>query len=112
MAHVVFNYLYRDASNYKSWGAVLLEDDVSDFDREELKRLWTGKNFVARQLGVRDLRADMWKWSGGLPNEDDHEWHEVWDVSAATIEDVKELPSAGQLSVFLKRLERASVPLL
>ena len=101
MAYVVFNYLYRDASNYKSWGAVLLEDDMSAHRSEELGRSLSGTNFVARQLGVRDLRADLWKWSGGLPNDDDHGWHEVSDISAATEQDFRELPVAGPLSAFL-----------
>lgn len=110
MAYVVFNYLYRDASNYKAWGAVLLEDDMPSGRSEELGSSWSGVNFVARQLGVRDLRADLWKWSGGLPNDDDHDWHEVGDIATATREDFEELPLAGSLSAFLKCLERASVP--
>lgn len=110
MAYVVFNYLYRDASNYKSWGAVLLEDDMPGQRSKELGSSWSGTPFVARQLGVRDLRADLWKWSGGLPNEDDHEWHEVGDICTATHEDIQELPSAGLLSAFLTRLTGASIP--
>ncbi|MFN3933369.1 MAG: hypothetical protein ACK4KX_01880 [Parvibaculum sp.] len=110
MAYVVFNYLYRDASNYKAWGAVLLEDDMPGRRSEELGSSLSGVNFVARQLGVRDLRADLWKWSGGLPNEDDHEWHEICGISAATDEDSQTYPVAGFLSAFLNRLERARIP--
>jgi hypothetical protein len=46
-----FNYLYRDAGNFKSCGSILLEGKLSAEDQERiLARLEDGLFFVAEQL--------------------------------------------------------------
>lgn len=73
--HTVFNYLYRDASNYKTLGSVSLIDTMTDAERSELVAcLDGGEFFVAEQIGLPPLCAALFPHGGG-PIEDDHAWH-------------------------------------
>jgi hypothetical protein len=69
-------YLYRDAGNYKSWGAVVVAnapDPLTLDDIEAIARasLIEGAWFVAAAAGLPDLRGDEWD------DELDHDWHEL-----------------------------------
>lgn len=108
MRQIVFSYLYRDASNYKSWGGVVLNTERSIASVDEISCRWEGRNFYAARLGVKDLRADLWRWTAGLPNEDDHDLHEVGSIASAAADDLRDLPFAGPLDAFLEKLEYAS----
>jgi hypothetical protein len=71
----VFEYCYRDASNYKSWGCLLLKGRLTSADFKILQeRLESGEFFIAEQLGIPPLYAELWALSGG-PTSDDHVWH-------------------------------------
>ncbi|MGB3809109.1 MAG: hypothetical protein WA943_03370 [Parvibaculum sp.] len=77
MSQTIFEYLYRDASNYKAHGIVVLLGQMLESTKQAIReRFDSGEFFVASQIGVPDLRGDLWKWSGGQSNEDDHPWHE------------------------------------
>jgi hypothetical protein len=106
--HIVFNYLYRDASNYKSWGGVVVRTEQSLAFVEKISCEWRGRYFCAERLGVKDLRAELWRWTAGLPNEDDHDLHEVESISLATVDDIRELPFVGALDTLLEKLKCAS----
>jgi len=71
--NIKFNYLYRDAGNYKQFGNIVLSnlniialDLVEDIVRGNLI---DGEFFNAHKWGVPPLFFDT-------KNEDDHEWHE------------------------------------
>lgn len=52
--YCVFEYLYRDAGNYKVWGELLLQGALSDADVECLReRFVGGKYFIAEQSVFR-----------------------------------------------------------
>lgn len=71
-----FDYMYRDAGNFKAFGTVALDGRLSDADRELIReRLSSGEFFIAEQVGVPPLYRELYKWSGG-PTSDDHCWHE------------------------------------
>ena len=71
-----FEYRYRDASNYKVSGLILLSGRLSDTDRALIMgSLEDGEFFVAEQVGVPPLYQALYDLSGG-PTEDDHGWHE------------------------------------
>ena len=71
----VFEYLYRDASNFKAWGALLLAGKASTSDRANIRAaLESGEFFIAEQLGIPSLYDGLWKLSAG-PSKDDHVWH-------------------------------------
>ena len=71
-----FEYRYRDASNYKAWGRILLNGRLSDADRAlVIDSLEDGEFFVAEQVGIPPLYQALYQLSDG-PTEDDHGWHE------------------------------------
>lgn len=87
-----FEYLYRDASNYKAYGSVWL---IGPLDRADLdvivESLEGGSFFVAEQVGIPPLYETLYELSGG-PNEDDHAWHTFLDIRSAPKEEI--MPAA------------------
>ena len=72
---LVFDYLYRDASNYKAFGSVWLTGTLTEAERTELVECLDGSEFfVAEQIGVPPLYPALFE-DGGGPTEDDHAWH-------------------------------------
>ena len=71
----VFEYCYRDASNYKAYGQLLLKGLVSIAHIQTMQTHFeSGKFFIAEQLGIPALYGELWAQSNG-PTEDDHVWH-------------------------------------
>ena len=98
----VFEYLYRDASNYKAWGNILLSGVPSQNDIEALRAcLESGEYFVAEQVGIPAVYKELWDISGG-PTSDDHALHEFVTLRAANDDERKALPLFGELSNLLK----------
>lgn len=86
----VFEYLYRDASNYKVWGTLILRGSSTSSDLEVLKSNFdSGEFFIAEQLGIPPLYAELWEFSNG-PSIDDHVWHSFHTLRLATEEDITE----------------------
>ncbi|MDI1274925.1 hypothetical protein [Polaromonas sp.] len=84
----LFEYCYRDASNYKSWGTLLLQGHASNLDIEDLQRHFdSGCYFIAEQLRIPPLYAELWAFSGG-PSIDDHVWHTFHTLRPATAQDM------------------------
>ena len=71
-----FDYMYRDGGNFKAFGSVFLNGSVSDADQTLVRsRLSSGEFFIAEQVGVPPLYAQLYRWSDG-PTDSDHTWHE------------------------------------
>ena len=77
MPNIKLHYLYRDASNYKQYGSVVLANPnniavalVADIIS---RNLIDGEFFDADKWGVPAIFFDK-------ENEDDHEWHEFESV--------------------------------
>jgi len=75
--NIKLNYLYRDASNYKQYGSLVLANPnniaaalVADIIS---RNLIDGEFFDVDKWGVPALFFDK-------ENEDDHEWHEFESV--------------------------------
>jgi len=97
----VFEYLYRDASNYKAWGELLLLGIPSQSDVAEFRAcLESGVYFVAEQAGIPAVYKELWDLSGG-PTSDDHALHEFVALRAASEDERKSLSLFGGLSSFL-----------
>lgn len=85
----IFEYLYRDASNYKVWGTLLLEGVANETDLQVLaSKFESGELFIAEQLGIPALYADLWEFSNG-PTEDDHVWHTFHALRVVTPDDTR-----------------------
>lgn len=81
----VFEYLYRDASNYKVWGELLLVGRLGEKDLARIRdRFDSGLYFIAEQLCIPPLYEQLWESCGDGPSDDDHVWHEFYAVRPAT----------------------------
>ena len=100
----LFEYLYRDASNYKSWSTLLLQGAASNADIEDLQHHFdSGCYFIAEQLCIPPLYAELWAFSGG-PSIDDHVWHTFHELRPATTQDMDALVFET-LKNFLQRVK-------
>lgn len=80
----IFDYFYRDASNYKAWGTLLLKGLASSQEIENIREFFdSGEYFIAEQLGIPPLYAELWEYSNG-PSIDDHVWHTFHELRPAT----------------------------
>ncbi|MEO6321988.1 MAG: hypothetical protein ABIR56_14965 [Polaromonas sp.] len=100
----VFEYCYRDASNYKSWGVLLLQGSASGADIEDLQRHFDSDSyFIAEQLCIPPLYAELWAFSAG-PTIDDHVWHTFNALRPATAQERK-APVFDTMENFLKKIK-------
>lgn len=75
ISYLVFEYLYRDAGNYKAFGEVWLRGSLSKQERNSLiGSLESDEFFIAEQVGVPPLCGELYKMTGGR-SRDDHAWH-------------------------------------
>jgi hypothetical protein len=104
--YCVFEYLYRDAGNFKAFGRLLLRGRFG-LEVEAALRAVVGADgfFVAEQVGVPPLYAELWALSSG-PCSDDHVFHEFFRLRRAEEEDLR-LPIWGDLDVLVHRLGEA-----
>jgi hypothetical protein len=105
ITYCIFEYLYRDASNYKAHGEILLFGESSEKDIASLRVcLESGEYFVAEQVGIPPVYKELWNFSGG-PTSDDHALHEFVALRAASEDERKSLPLFGELSNLLKTFQ-------
>ena len=96
-----FTYLYRDAANYKAFGTVLLAGPWTDADTATLRAtLLDATWFVPERVGLPSLRPALEVWSDG-PTDNDHDFHELVDIVAATPEQRADLPIHTTTAAFL-----------
>ena len=105
MTNIRLIYLYRDASNYKQHGEVILSNKtlltVEEIDQQIRSHLSDGLFFIAQQVQLEERFF-------AVVNEDDHPWHEFVQVEATTDPTFDPVPeSKRDITQFLKELERA-----
>jgi hypothetical protein len=101
-AFTVFDYYYRDASNYKAWGSLLLEGSAVEADTKQVSAALNDYDFfIAEQLGIPPVYDELWAFSDG-PTEDDHVWH-TFDCFREPREDEMSLPVWGTVSELVAR---------
>lgn len=104
----VLEYLYRDASNYKAWGKLLLSGIPSQSDIEALRTcLESDVYFVAEQVGIPAIYKELWNLSGGRTS-DDHAVHEFVALRVASVKERKALPLFGELPSLLMMFKAVS----
>ena len=85
----MFEYLYRDASNYKAFRSVVLDGEWSQDLIEGIRSsLIDGEYFVPQMVGLEPLQAQVGKW-----NSDDHDWHEVVEFRQLDADVAVEIPN-------------------
>lgn len=105
MTNIRFVYMYRDASNYKQHGEVILPNEtlltVEEVDTQIRSFLSDGLFFIAQQVQVEERFFDV-------VSEDDHPWHEYVSVEATTDPTFDPIPEEKRgITKFLKELEDA-----
>jgi len=103
MTNIRFIYLYRDASNYKQHGEVILSNEtlltVEEIDQTIRSLLSDDSFFIARQVQLEERFF-------AIVNEDDHPWHEFVQVETTTDPTFDPVPEAKRdITQFLKELE-------
>ena len=103
--NIRFVYMYRDASNYKQHGEVILSNEtlltIEEVDTQIRSLLSDGLFFIARQVQVEERFFDV-------VSEDDHPWHEFVMVEATTDPTFDPVPEQQRdITNFLKELEQA-----
>lgn len=96
--YCVFEYLYRDAGNWKTFGEALLVGEFCEsLAAEILQLLGADGFFVAEQIGVPALQPEHHR-TYGRATDLDHAFHQFCGLRAATSEDLLELTVSGQLT--------------
>lgn len=93
----VFQYLYRDAANFKAFGDLLLRGVcTAQMEHFIRARCESHEYFVAEQVGVPVLYPELYKFSNG-PTIDDVAFHEFLGLRPAAPEEAESLPCGGKL---------------
>ncbi|HET7142373.1 MAG TPA: hypothetical protein VFI68_00010 [Anaerolineales bacterium] len=106
MNNVKFNYLYRDGSNYKSWGEVIFSNPenltVTEIEEKFLHAFLPDKQFIASQISI----PEKFLFMGGKFTRYDHCYHE-FDCVEVCQEDSND-SLARTITDFLRAVEMAS----
>ncbi len=106
MNNIKFCYLYRDGSNYKSWGEVIFSNQENLATNEIIEKLlhvfFPDKQFVASQIAI----PEKFLFMDGDFTEFDHCYHE-FDCIGVCEEEPTDKPGRS-ISDFLQDIETAS----
>lgn len=106
-AESVFEYIYRDAGNFKTQGRLRLVGTVDSAEQTIRDCLDWGDQFVAEQVDVPSLCRAHWQAVGEGPSDLDHAYHEFCGLRALRDAD-RDLPVWGSLETLVKRMQRAA----
>jgi len=82
--HTLLLYRYRDASNFKANGEILLSGTATPELRSRLcSSLLDGEYFIPEKVGLPSLREQLYAYSDGIPTDDDHLVHEFVELREA-----------------------------
>ena len=99
--NVSFNYMYRDAANYKQHGEVIFANrdslSIEEIKQKIIATLYDGEFFITKQVGVESC------FFGDPVGPDDHPWHEFCDVSESG-----QPASERDIADFIEDLEEAN----
>lgn len=84
-----FEFLYRDASNYKTWNTEVLRGSIDEESIKFIVSCCVGDNFIAEQVGL----SHTFPGDGSI-TEDDHAWCEmITDQNDAGFSETDEEPT-------------------
>lgn len=103
----VFEYMYRDAGNFKTTGRLLLSGQDAQAEGAIRSCLESADQFVAEQIGVPALCEEHWESVGEDPSDLDHAYHEFVGLRPATKADMR-LPEWGSLAAMVAKMQAAA----
>ncbi len=105
MKNIRFYYLYRDGSNFKSWGEVLFSNpenlSVNEIEEKIICAFLPDKLFVASQISI----PEKFLFTNGKYTEYDHCYHEFDHLETSADEPTDSLNRS--ISDFLQDIEVA-----
>ena len=104
----VFEYMYRDGGNWKTFGELLLDGMDSGAEAQFRATLEWGDQFVAEQVDVPPLQEMHFIDCQSGPSDLDHAFHEFVGIRDATMEDLERLEICGDVADLLARFKKAS----
>ncbi len=104
----VFEYMYRDAGNWKTFGTLLLSGKVEEAVKGVREWLDGGDLFVAEQVGIPSLCAEHFAACADGPSGLDHAYHEFIELRLANEHEIASLPICGVLGELLTRIQAAA----
>lgn len=100
----VFEYLYRDAGNYKTYAQVLLRGRALDEDHAAIRRALDDGCFVPTRVGLPALHEQHWRDCGSeFDDELDHPLHEFTALRRARFHDIEALALHGTVAQLAAR---------
>lgn len=104
----LFEYPYRDADNFKVWGALVLKGVSTEAQVAEMRSKFESEElFIAGQIGVPPLYEKPWAYSGGLTKRD-HPWHEFFAVRPAEANDFAMGTPWGSANILFNAVTKVS----
>jgi hypothetical protein len=100
--------MYRDAGNWKTYGALLFSGNADDMAESLRQHLECDELFVAEQIGIPSLCAQHFADCGDGPSDLDHAYHEFVDLHAASDSDVESMQITGLLVELMDRIAAAA----
>ena len=100
----VFEYMYRDAGNFKTVGSVVLSGQDACAESAIRASLEWSDQFVAEQVGVPALCEEHWDAVGEDPSDLDHAFHEFLGLRQPNKSDLAQ-PVWGALDVLVRRMQ-------
>lgn len=96
--NTAFHYYYRDGSNYKLFGKVILQGALTTEEKLSVsKHLYNGEFFIPSALGLESL-PDAEGWDRG---PDDHPFHTFDEIEDTDLKPSSDAPTAQE---FLQKL--------
>jgi len=103
----VFEYMYRDAGNFKTVGRQILSGWSPEAEAVIRGCLEWGDQFVVEQIGMPALCEEHWDSVGEGPSDLDHAFHEFISLRLAGNEGV-DMQVWGSLDEVLARMQAAA----
>lgn len=103
----LFEYMYRDAGNFKTAGWLLLSGQDPRAEDAIRQCLDWGDQFVAEQIGVPPLCAEHWEAVGEEPSDLDHAFHEFLGLRNVEA-DSPDLRVWGSIDRMVQRMQAAA----
>lgn len=103
----IFEYMYRDAGNWKTFGLLLLKGNCEGMQVVLEACLEWANQFVAEQVDVPSLYEKHFVDCGEGPSELDHAFHEFIRLRPATEEEEGGMQVHCTLQDFVARMRKA-----
>ena len=104
--NIKFNYLYRDASNYKAWGSVIFdnpdESTLSYINTRLLNSFGMDRLFIASQIRI----PDVFLYLDSDITIDDHCFHEF--ISVEITSEAEDDKYRRSINEFIKEIKHQS----